>query len=34
MGHCGDARMPRTGGATGNLVVRGFVMMGGVDIKN
>ena len=34
MGHCGDTRAPRSGEATGRLTVRGFVMMGGVDIKN
>lgn len=34
MGHCGDTRTPRSGDAAGHLIVRGFVMMGGVDIKN
>jgi predicted membrane protein len=34
MGHCGDARAPYAGEATGHLTIRGFVMMGGVDIKN
>jgi predicted membrane protein len=34
MGGCDDKTMPHPGGTGPRLVIRGFVMMGGLDIKN